>query len=129
MGFQVNISNLTEKQGCLGIAGPRSREVMENLVNKNVDVSNESWKFMEVRDIQIDDANVRALRISYTGELGWELYMNIEDTPKVYKKMIDVGKQYGIDNFGSFALNSLRLDKGFRAWGLEVKILKIKFFV
>lgn len=122
-GYQVNISNVTEKEGCLGIAGPKSREVMKRLVN--MDVSNESWKFMEAKDVQIDGVNVRALRISYTGELGWELYMDINDTVKVYNKILEAGEEYGIDNFGSFAMNSLRLDKGFRAWGLEVGISRI----
>ena len=56
----------------------------------------------------------------YSGELGWELYMNIDDVQTVYNALLEAGEEFGVGDFGTYAMNALRLEKGFRAWGAEV---------
>lgn len=61
----------------------------------------------------------------FPGELGWELYVDMQNMASLYQAIMEAGKEDGIDNFGTYAMNSLRLEKGFRGWGAEVSFLKI----
>ncbi|XP_067144405.1 dimethylglycine dehydrogenase, mitochondrial-like isoform X2 [Centruroides vittatus] len=117
---QVSFKNVTDEMACLGIAGPLSREVLLKLTNNPV--TNKEFPFLHIRNIDVAGVPVRAMRISYTGELGWELYHKKEDTSKLYSALLEAGKQHGIGNFGTYALNSLRLEKGFRMWGAEMNM-------
>ncbi|XP_063309655.1 dimethylglycine dehydrogenase, mitochondrial [Pelobates fuscus] len=114
----VEIANVTDAIGVLGIAGPHSRDVLQKLTA--VDLSDASFKFLQSKKISIAGLPVTAIRISYTGELGWELYHRREDTLKLYNSIMDAGQEHGIDNFGTYAMNALRLEKAFRAWGAEM---------
>ncbi|CAH2297270.1 dimethylglycine dehydrogenase, mitochondrial [Pelobates cultripes] len=114
----VEIANVTDAVGVLGIAGPHSRDVLQKLTA--VDLSDASFKFLQSKKISIAGLPVTAIRISYTGELGWELYHRREDTLKLYNSIMDAGQEHGIDNFGTYAMNALRLEKAFRAWGAEM---------
>uniref|UniRef100_A0A669B8E1 Dimethylglycine dehydrogenase n=1 Tax=Oreochromis niloticus TaxID=8128 RepID=A0A669B8E1_ORENI len=117
-GYDVDITNVTEDIGVLGIAGPNSRKVLQKLTNE--DMSEAGFKFLHCKSIQLAGKPVRAIRISYTGELGWELYIDQKDMAAVYLAMVEAGKDEGIDNFGTYAMASLRLEKGFRGWGAEM---------
>uniref|UniRef100_A0A7N5ZWV8 Dimethylglycine dehydrogenase n=1 Tax=Anabas testudineus TaxID=64144 RepID=A0A7N5ZWV8_ANATE len=117
-GYDVNISNVTEDVGVLGIAGPNSRKVLQKLTDE--DLSEAGFKFLHCKSIKLAGIPVRAIRISYTGELGWELYMDQKNMAAVYQAMMEAGKDEGIDNFGTYAMSSLRLEKGFRGWGAEM---------
>ncbi|XP_059214556.1 dimethylglycine dehydrogenase, mitochondrial [Centropristis striata] len=117
-GYDVEISNLTEEIGVLGIAGPNSRKVLQKLTDE--DLSDAGFKFLHCKSIQLAGLPVRAIRISYTGELGWELYIEQKNMAAVYNAMMEAGKGEGIDNFGTYAMNALRLEKGFRGWGAEM---------
>ncbi|XP_011617733.1 dimethylglycine dehydrogenase, mitochondrial isoform X2 [Takifugu rubripes] len=117
-GYEVDISNVTEDIGVLGIAGPNSRKVLQKLTNE--DLSDAGFKFLQCKSIQLAGIPVRAIRISYTGELGWELYIDQKNMAAVYQAMMEAGKDEGIDNFGTYAMSSLRLEKGFRGWGAEM---------
>lgn len=117
-GYDVDITNVTEDIGVLGIAGPNSRKVLQKLTNE--DMSEAGFKFLHCKSIQLAGKPVRAIRISYTGELGWELYTDQKDLAAVYLAMMEAGKDEGIDNFGTYAMASLRLEKGFRGWGAEM---------
>ncbi|XP_042365923.1 dimethylglycine dehydrogenase, mitochondrial [Plectropomus leopardus] len=117
-GYDVDISNVTEDIGVLGIAGPNSRRVLQKLTDE--DMSDAGFKFLHCKSIQLAGVPVRAIRISYTGELGWELYIDQKNMATVYKAMMEAGKDEGIDNFGTYAMSSLRLEKGFRGWGAEM---------
>ena len=64
-----------------------------------------------------------------SGELGWELYIDQKNMAAVYQAMMEAGKDEGIDNFGTYAMSSLRLEKGFRGWGAEVSNFSYKFFL
>lgn len=117
-GYDVSISNVTDEIGVLGIAGPNSRAVLQKLTSE--DLSDAGFKFLQCKMVQLAGVPVRAIRISYTGELGWELYIEQKNMATVYQAMMEAGKDEGIDNFGTYAMNSLRLEKGFRGWGAEM---------
>ncbi|XP_044302743.1 dimethylglycine dehydrogenase, mitochondrial [Varanus komodoensis] len=116
--YNVEIKNITEEIGVLGIAGPYARKVLQKLTTE--DLSHAAFSFLLSRDLKIADIPVTAIRISYTGELGWELYHRQEDSVALYSTIMEAGHEEGIDNFGTYAMNALRLEKGFRAWGAEM---------
>ncbi|NP_001087085.1 dimethylglycine dehydrogenase L homeolog [Xenopus laevis] len=116
--YRVDIANVTDEIGVLGIAGPLARKVLQKLTSD--DLSNTSFKFLQSRKLNIAGIPVTAIRISYTGELGWELYHKRQDTHALYCALMQAGQEEGIDNFGTYAMNALRLEKGFRAWGAEM---------
>uniref|UniRef100_A0AAQ5ZLL5 Dimethylglycine dehydrogenase, mitochondrial n=1 Tax=Amphiprion ocellaris TaxID=80972 RepID=A0AAQ5ZLL5_AMPOC len=116
--YDVDISNVTDDIGVLGIAGPDSRKVLQKLTNE--DMSDAGFKFLHCKSIELAGVTVRAIRISYTGELGWELYIDQKNMAAVHQAIMAAGKDEGIDNFGTYAMNSLRLEKGFRGWGAEM---------
>ncbi|XP_061654987.1 dimethylglycine dehydrogenase, mitochondrial [Phyllopteryx taeniolatus] len=117
-GHDVDIANVTEEMGVLGVAGPNSRKVLQKLTQE--DMSHSGFKFLQCKSIQLAGVMLRAIRISYTGELGWELYIGQKDMAAVYRALMEAGKDEGIDDFGTYAMASLRLEKGFRGWGAEM---------
>jgi dimethylglycine dehydrogenase len=110
---RVEVRSVSEQHGCLSIAGPRARDVLRQITQAPLD--NASFPWLSHRDIDIAGQTVRALRISYAGELGWEIHAPMESMPEVYDAIITAGRDFGIENFGSFALNSMRLEKAFHA--------------
>ncbi|XP_062340264.1 dimethylglycine dehydrogenase, mitochondrial [Osmerus eperlanus] len=116
--YDVDISNVTEDMGVLGVAGPNSRKVLQKLTEE--DLSDAGFKFLHCKPIQLAGVPLRAIRISYTGELGWELYIDQKNMAAVYEAIMAAGQEEGIDNFGTYAMSSLRLEKGFRGWGAEM---------
>uniref|UniRef100_A0A8B9JIJ2 Dimethylglycine dehydrogenase n=1 Tax=Astyanax mexicanus TaxID=7994 RepID=A0A8B9JIJ2_ASTMX len=117
-GYEVEISNVTDGIGVLGVAGPNSRKVLQKLTSE--DLSDAAFKFLHCKSIQLAGVKLRAIRISYTGELGWELYVDMPQLAAVYQAIMEAGQEEGIDNFGTYAMGSLRLEKGFRGWGAEM---------
>jgi dimethylglycine dehydrogenase len=109
---KVEIENLSEAFGCLVLSGPRSREVLRQLTQAPLDT--ESFRWLTAREIEVAGAPLRALRLSYVGELGWELHVPMEHMARVYDAVWDAGQAHGIENFGSYALNAMRLEKGFK---------------
>ncbi|XP_042305033.1 dimethylglycine dehydrogenase, mitochondrial [Sceloporus undulatus] len=116
--YNVEIKNVTDEIGVLGIAGPYAREVLQKLTTE--DLCDASFNFLLSRHVKIADIPVTAIRISYTGELGWELYHKRKDSAALYSAIMEAGHEHGIDNFGTYAMNTLRLEKAFRAWGAEM---------
>jgi len=117
-GVDARLTDVTERFGTLSLMGPRSREVLEAVTE--ADVSNEAFPFGHVRSIGIGGAAVRALRITYVGELGWELHVPIEAVGEVFDALMTAGAPHGIRPVGYRALESLRLEKGYRAWGSDI---------
>ncbi|MBX2826360.1 MAG: FAD-dependent oxidoreductase [Gammaproteobacteria bacterium] len=99
------------------IAGPKSRELLQRLCN--TDLSAEAFPFMRSRAITIGGIDVLALRVSFTGDLGWELYCTQEDQLNLYTLILETGKDFGLAQVGGRALLSLRLEKGYGSWGRE----------
>ncbi|XP_073933326.1 dimethylglycine dehydrogenase, mitochondrial isoform X2 [Castor canadensis] len=117
-GYDVQIKNITDELGVLGVAGPLARKVLQKLTSE--DLSDDVFKFLQTKSLKMSSIPVTAIRISYTGELGWELYHSREDSAALYDAVMDAGQEEGIDNFGTYAMNVLRLEKAFRAWGSEM---------
>ncbi|CAH3156069.1 unnamed protein product [Porites lobata] len=118
--YEVTIENVTDDMSCLSVAGPYSRDVLSKLTS--TDMSNSGFKFLTIKDIDIAGLPVLAMRISYTGELGWELYHKNEYTAELYEALLKAGEEFGIGDFGTYAMTSLRVEKGFRSWGLEMNM-------
>lgn len=112
-GEDVSIDIVSEAIGCLVLSGPRSRDVMSAITD--TELNNENWPWLRAKLINVAGIDgVRALRMSYQGELGWELHAPIKAMSQVYDALWAVGEPHGIANFGSYALNSMRLEKGFK---------------
>ncbi len=112
------LTNVTSGMGVLSLMGPRSRELLQSLTPD--DVSNEAFPFATSRTIELGYALVRASRITYVGELGWELYVPTEFMQGVYDELIAAGPRHGLVHAGYHALNSLRIEKGYRHWGHDI---------
>ncbi|XP_033634961.1 dimethylglycine dehydrogenase, mitochondrial-like [Asterias rubens] len=116
--YDVKLNNVSDNVACLSLAGPLSRDVLSTITD--ADISHEAFSFMDVKRINIGGVPVDAIRISYTGELGWEFYHSSEDTAKLYDALLEAGKPFGVSDFGTYALNTMRIEKGFRMWGQEM---------
>lgn len=116
----VKFTNVTVPLAGLSIAGPNSRKVLAKITKE--DVSDSAFPFLSFKMILIAGLYVRALRLSYTGELGWELYHPKKYTEMIYKELLKAGAEFEIGDFGTYALNTLRLEKGFRMWGAEMNM-------
>ncbi|MDP3676767.1 MAG: FAD-dependent oxidoreductase [Novosphingobium sp.] len=114
----VTIANVTMERGVLVLSGPRSREVLAKLTD--ADLSNEGFRWLSGQDITIAGLPVRALRVSYVGELGWELHPAMDDLAALYDAVWAAGQEYGIANYGLYAVNTMRMEKGYKAWGSEL---------
>ena len=117
-GHDVRIREITDNYSVLNLCGPRSRKILEKITES--DVSNASFPYLTFQDLELDGFSVKAARLSYTGELGWELYMKNEYALKVYRKLYEAGQEYGITNAGYRALDSLRMENGYLYWSGEI---------
>ncbi len=116
-GFDVKIENMTDELSSLLITGPKSREVLQSMTEE--DLSHKAFPWLSAKEIQIDSAMVRVLRVSYAGELGYELHMPSYQLLSIYDSMWRKGEDFGIRNFGGYAFNSMRMEKMYRAYGNE----------
>jgi dimethylglycine dehydrogenase len=117
-GEAVRIENVTEDRGVLVVSGPRSREVLSLL--SEADFGNDAFRWLRAREIQIAGQPVRALRVSYVGELGWELHPPMESLPALYDAIWEAGRKFGMVNYGLYAVNAMRLEKAYKAWSAEL---------
>ncbi len=117
-GADARLQDVTEEWGTLSLMGPRARDVLAGVTE--VDVSNAGFPFGHVREIQIAGHKIRALRVTYVGELGWELHVPLAATGEVFDALMAAGAAHGIRPVGYRALESLRLEKGYRAWGSDI---------
>jgi dimethylglycine dehydrogenase len=114
----VRIENVTEHRGVLVVSGPHSRDVLRQLTE--TDLGNEAFRWLQAREMHVAGQPVRALRVSYVGELGWELHPPIESLPAVYDAVWEAGRKFGIANYGLYAVNTMRIEKGYKAWSAEL---------
>jgi glycine cleavage system T protein len=117
-GFDVSLRDVTEEFGTLSLMGPKARNVLAAVAD--ADVSNDGFPFGHVCEITIAGHPVRALRVTYVGELGWELHVPIGVIGAVFDALMAAGAPYNIRPVGYRALESLRLEKGYRAWGSDI---------
>ena len=112
------VTDVTSGLGVLSVTGPRSRELLAGLTD--ADLGDASFPFATARRIDVGWASVLALRMSFTGELGWELYTPVESLATLYDQVVSAGEAYGLHLAGYRALDSLRAEKGFRHWGADM---------
>ena len=115
---KVNIKNVTQDYGVLILVGPKSRTVLSQLTSQNL--NNNDFPWLKGKEILINKIPVRALRVNYVGELGWELHHPMDQMVSLYDAICEVGKKENIVNFGIYALNSMRMEKAYRGWGSEL---------
>lgn len=112
------VTDMTSAYGQLNIQGPKSRELMQALTS--VDMSNDAFPFRHAKEIDIGFARVMCIRITYLGELGYELYIPAEQAVHVYDRIVEVGQKFGLKHAGLKALASLRMEKGYRDYGHDI---------
>jgi 4-methylaminobutanoate oxidase (formaldehyde-forming) len=114
----VEFKDVTEDYACLGVFGPKSRSLMTDIADKNFD--NEDFPFGTSKNIKIANITVWAQRLSYVGELGWELYIPMKNANIIYEKIIHEGQKYQICHAGVHAMDILRMEKGYLHWGHDI---------
>jgi len=114
----VRITDITAALACFALWGPRSREILSALTT--ADLSNEGFTFMTAQDIVVGDVPVRALRVTFVGELGWELYAPADYAGGLWSRLIEAGRGHGLLAGGYAAIESLRLEKSYRVWSTDI---------
>ncbi len=114
----AQVADVTGALSCVSVWGPRARELVQNVSDD--DFSDQGFPYLAAKRVAIGDVSILAVRISYVGELGWELYVASENALRVWDTIWDAGQPLGITAMGLGALDSLRLEKGYRLWGAEI---------
>ena len=112
------LTDITSAQAVLSIMGPKARDLLTTITSS--DVSHNAFPFGQSKVIEIGNALVRATRLTYVGELGWELYIPMEFAQGVYDEIISAGEKFGLRHAGYHAMDSLRLEKAYRHWGHDI---------
>lgn len=116
-GFDVEIENASDFEGGVLLTGPKARDILQSISTN--DLSHSAFPWLSQQNIMVDSAEVCAIRVSYAGELGYELHMPGYQLPSIYESLFRVGEEHGLRDFGGFAFNSMRMEKMYRAWGHE----------
>ena len=117
-GAHLTITDVTSGTTLLTVQGPRSRQLLERL--SDADLSNDAFPYMTAREIELDYARVLAMRVTYVGELGWELHVPAELALTVYDALMEAGQDLGYRNVGLGAMGSLRLEKAYRDYAIDI---------
>ncbi len=115
---KIEFKDVTDEYCVFGVFGPKSRLLMQKLSKD--DFSNENFKFATSKFITIDEIQIWTQRLSYVGELGYELYVKSSNAKDIYKKIIEEGKNFNISNCGMHALDTMRMESGFLHWGHDI---------
>ncbi len=110
--------NVITELGCIGLWGSKARDILEQVTDS--DVSNAAFPYMTCREIGVAGVRVRALRVTYVGELGWEMYVPPENALRVWDALWEAGRPLGLRPVGYRAVDSLRLEKGYRYWSADI---------
>ncbi len=114
----IRLTDVTDDYVCLGIFGPKSRELMKDISGE--DFSNDNFSFGHSKNIKIENSNVWVQRLSYVGEVGYELYINNSEAKLIFNKIIDIGKKFNLSLCGAHAMDTLRMESGFLHWGHDI---------
>ena len=112
------VRDVTSAWACFGVWGPKARKILQPLTPQ--DLGNEEFPYMNVRETTVGDVPVRALRVTYVGELGWELYCPTEYGIGLWRALWEAGEPHGMVAGGYRAIDSMRLEKGYRVWGADI---------
>jgi len=116
--LQAFVADMTSAYAQINIQGPRSRELMLSVTTQNM--TNDAFPYRAAREIDIGFARALCIRITYLGELGYELYVPTEQAMHVYERVVDAGRAFGLRHAGLKALASLRMEKGYRDYGHDI---------
>jgi 4-methylaminobutanoate oxidase (formaldehyde-forming) len=111
----VSVTDVTARWACFGLWGPRARDILAPLTPDPLD-----FGYMRLREITVGDVPVRALRVTFVGELGWELYCPTEYGAALWVALFEAGQPHGLLAGGYRAIDSLRLEKGYRVWAADI---------
>jgi len=114
----ISFTDVTEEICCLGLFGPKSREMIQKISSD--DYSSENFKFGTGKNVNIKNINIWAQRISYVGELGFELYVDSKQALDLYKVLIEEGKNFELSHCGMHAMDIMRMESGFIHWGHDI---------
>jgi 4-methylaminobutanoate oxidase (formaldehyde-forming) len=114
----ISVTDITSAKSCITLCGPQARNILKKLTKD--DVSNEAFPYMTCKQINLGYAPVLAIRITYVGELGWELHLPMDYALYVYDAIGEAGKSFGLVNAGYRCIESLRLEKGYRYWSGDI---------
>ena len=114
----VQVHDVTSAYACFGIWGPRARDILQPLVPQ--DLGNDAFPYMTLQDLTVGHVPVRALRVTYVGELGWELYCPTEYGLGLWRALWEAGEPHGMVAGGYRAIDSMRVEKGYRVWGADI---------
>jgi 4-methylaminobutanoate oxidase (formaldehyde-forming) len=114
----ATVTDVTSGWATLHLAGPSSRELLARLTDE--DLSNDGWPFLTAREIDVARARTWAFRVSFTGELGWELSVPTEFVADLYEHIVEAGSSLGLGHAGAFAFDAARVERGFRSWGHDI---------
>ena len=118
LSSNIDLKDVTDDYCVFGIFGPKSRLLMESLSKD--DFSNKNFRFATSKFINIANIKLWVQRLSYVGELGYELYVNVSDAKNIYEKIIETGKIFNISNCGMHSLDTMRMESGFLHWGHDI---------
>ena len=114
----VHVADVTSAYACLGLWGPRARDVLQPLTT--ADLANDAFPYMSARELAVGSVPCLALRVTYVGELGWELYCPSEYGIRLWDTIWEAGAEHGLVAGGYKSIDSLRLEKGYRVWGADI---------
>jgi 4-methylaminobutanoate oxidase (formaldehyde-forming) len=117
-GASVHLADVTGQYACFGLWGPKARDVLAPLTPQ--ELSNAAFPYLSAQETTVGDVPVRALRVTFVGELGWELYCSAEYGAALWRTVWDAGAPHGLVACGYRAIDSLRLEKGYRVWGADI---------
>lgn len=114
----VDIQDITDDWGVLVVAGPNARDTLSKITKAGL--GNDDFRWLSGQEIEISGIWLRALRVNYVGELGWELHVPMDQMAKLYDAVWAAGEAFGIADVGTYAINSMRLEKAYKGWGAEL---------
>ena len=114
----IELKDVTDEYCVFGVFGPKSRSLLQELSKD--DLSNEKFKFANSKYIEIEGIKIWSQRLSYVGELGFELYVNVFNAKKIYELIIEKGKNFNLSNCGMHSMDTMRMESGFLHWGHDI---------
>jgi len=114
----VHVADVTSQLSCFGLWGPKARAILQPLTT--ADLASEAFPYMTARELAVGPVPCTALRVTYVGELGWELYCPAEFGLRLWDTLWEAGREHGLAAGGYRAIDSLRLEKGYRVWGADI---------
>jgi 4-methylaminobutanoate oxidase (formaldehyde-forming) len=118
LSSDIEFKDVTDELICLGIFGPKSRDLLSKITKE--DLSNKNFKFGTGKNINLNSIDVWAQRLSYVGELGYELYFQKDKGKEIYDLIVNIGKDFGLTHCGAHAMDAMRMESGFLHWGHDI---------